>query len=86
MDYSEVQNIAKQTMNYIKKSIKSGMNLMDIRQKCEEKMIELGADSFWYWDIGAFCFSGDETAISVSGKNIRHQIKLFKIMILLQLI
>lgn len=48
MDYSEVQNIAKQTMNDIKQIIKPEMNLMDIRQKCEEKMIELGVTSFWY--------------------------------------
>ena len=31
-------------------------------------MLELGADFFWYWDIGAFVFAGDETTISVSGK------------------
>ena len=35
---------------------------------CEQKMLELGADSFWYWDIGAFVFAGDETTVSVSGK------------------
>ena len=44
------------------------MNLLDIRRICEEKMLELGADSFWYWDIGAFVFAGDETTISVSGR------------------
>jgi Xaa-Pro aminopeptidase len=31
-------------------------------------MRELGADSFWYWDIGAFVFAGDETTVSVSGR------------------
>lgn len=31
-------------------------------------MLELGADSFWYWDVGAFVFAGDETTVSVSGK------------------
>lgn len=31
-------------------------------------MLELGADSFWYWDVGAFVFAGDETTLSVSGK------------------
>src|SRR5699024_11156877 len=31
----------------------------------------LGADSFWYWDIGAFIFSGDETTKSVSGKEYK---------------
>ena len=44
------------------------MNLLDLRDLCERKMLELGADSFWYWDIGAFVFAGDETTVSVSGK------------------
>jgi len=32
-------------------------------------MLELGADSFWYWNVGAFVFAGDETTISVSCKS-----------------
>ena len=68
MKYSEVQKIAKETIEYIKTKIVTGMNLLDIRKLCEEKMLESGADSFWYWDIGAFVFSGDETTISVSGR------------------
>ena len=28
-----------------------------------------GEGSFWYWDVGALCFSGEDTAISVSGKD-----------------
>lgn len=68
MEYKEVQKIAKDTMNYIQKMIKPGMNLIEVRRLCEDKMLELGADSFWYWDVGAFIFSGDETTISVSGK------------------
>ena len=28
------------------------------------------ADSFWYWDVGAFVFAGDETTVSVSGKQM----------------
>ncbi len=67
-DYSHVQKIAKDTIEYIKTEIKPGMLLSQVRNLCEEKMIELGADSFWYWDVGAFVFAGDETAISVSGK------------------
>ncbi len=31
-------------------------------------MLESGADSFWYWDVGAIVFAGDETTVSVSGK------------------
>lgn len=68
MEYREVQNIAKQTMHYIRQQIKPNMNLQQIRRLCENKMLELGADSFWYWDIGAFCFAGEETTVSVSGK------------------
>ena len=66
--YSRIQLAAKQTIEYIKKIIKPGMNLLEIRKLCEEKLLELGADSFWYWDVGAFIFAGDETTVSVSGK------------------
>lgn len=76
MGYSQVQGIAKETIDYIKTVIKPGMTLTDIRRICEEKMISLGADSFWYWDVGAFCFSGDETTISVSGKGYKTSDKM----------
>lgn len=66
--YSQIQLAAKKTIEYIKNTIKSGMNLLEIRKFCEEKLLELGADSFWYWDVGAFVFAGDETTVSVSGK------------------
>lgn len=69
MKYKEVQEIAKKTIDYIKSEIKVGMSLIDVRKKCESKMIELGADSFWYWDVGAFVFSNDETTLSISGKS-----------------
>ena len=35
---------------------------------CENKMLELGVDSFWYYNVGALIFAGDETTKSVSGK------------------
>ena len=66
--YSRIQLAAKQTIEYIKNTIKPGMNLLEIRKLCEEKLLELGADSFWSWDVGAFVFAGDETCVSVSGK------------------
>ena len=68
MEYKEVQKIAKDTIEYVKKNIYAGMSLIEIREMCERKMLELGADSFWYWDVGAFVFAGDETTVSVSGK------------------
>lgn len=66
--YSQMQLAAKQTIEYIKNIIRPGMNLLEIRKLCEEKLLELGADSFWYWDVGALVFAGDETTVSVSGK------------------
>ena len=68
MEHKQVQQIAKDTIKFVKENIKPGMNLLEVREMCEEKMLELGADSFWYWDIGAFVFAGDETTVSVSGK------------------
>ena len=68
LDYSDVQKTAKETIRFIKTKICPGMTLKEIRALCEDKMIDLGADSFWYWDIGAFVFAGDETTVSVSGR------------------
>lgn len=68
MEYIQVQQIAKYTIKFVKKNIKPGMNLLEVREMCEEKILELGVDSFWYWDIGALVFAGDETTVSVSGK------------------
>ena len=59
MQYKEVQNIAKTTIEFIKDNIQPNMTLLEIRNMCETKMMELGADSFWYWDVGAFVFSGE---------------------------
>lgn len=56
--YTKIQLAAKKTIEYIKSIIKPGMNLLEIRRLCEDKLLELGADSFWYWDVGAFVFAG----------------------------
>lgn len=66
-EYIRVQSIAKETIKYIRKVVKLGMNLIELRNACEEKLLELGADSFWYYDIGALVYAGDETSKSVSG-------------------
>ncbi len=65
----DMQNLNRETMKYLKKNIMVGMSLLDVRSICEKFMLENGADSFWYWNVGAFVFSGDETAVSVSGRN-----------------
>lgn len=86
MENKDVQKIAKMTIQYAKEIIKPGMSLIDLRNDLEKKMLELGADSFWYWDVGAFIFSGDETNVSISGKHYVTANKTYKIMILLRLI
>lgn len=68
MNYNEVQNIAKATMQCARTHIRAGMTLAEVRARCEQKMVDLGATSFWYWDVGAFVFAGDETTRSVSGR------------------
>lgn len=45
------------------------MSLSELRRLAEEKMLALGATSFWYWDVGAFVFSGTDTDLSVSGRH-----------------
>lgn len=69
MTNTEVQKIAKQTMSFIKSQIKVGMSLQELRQLAESKMFSLGSTAFWYWNIGAFIFSGEETTLSISGKH-----------------
>ena len=55
-------------MQYISTVIVPGMSLVELRRLSEDYMLSHGADSFWYWDVGALIFSGDRTAVSVSGR------------------
>lgn len=84
MEYKEVQKIAKDTIEYAKKNIYAGMSLIEIREMCERKMLELGADSFWYWNIGAFVFAGMKQRYLYLELNIKQVIELFLRMILLR--
>lgn len=67
--YSSMQNLNRAAVKYVADTKKTGMSLPDIKKLCEDYLLENGADSFWYWDVGAFIFAGDETALSVSGKD-----------------
>lgn len=71
MTIHEMQNLNRATMDYIVSVIKPGMSLLQVRMLCEEFMLSHGADSFWYWDVGAFVFSGADTARSVSGRKYK---------------
>ena len=67
--YSSMQNLNRAAIKHVSDTMKTGMSLPYIKKLCEDYLLENGADSFWYWDVGAFIFVGDETALSVSGKD-----------------
>lgn len=71
MTIHEMQNLNRATIEYISSIIVPGMSLIELRKLCEDYMLSNGADSFWYWDVGAFVFSGNRTAISVSGREYK---------------
>lgn len=71
MTIHEMQNLCRATLRYAERAIVPGMPLIELRRLCEAYTLSHGADSFWYWDIGAFVFSGDRTAISVSGREYK---------------
>lgn len=64
-EYFEMQNLGRAAIGYIQNIVKPGMNLRKLRMLCEQFMLENGADSFWWFGVGAFMYSGDETAVSV---------------------
>lgn len=55
-------------MDATRVALRPGQSLREVRERCEATLIALGADSFWYWGIGAFVFAGAETVRSVSGR------------------
>ena len=69
--YSSMQDLNRSAIKYAADTIEIGMSLSDIKELLENYLLENGADSFWYWDVGAFIFAGDETALSVSGKDYK---------------
>lgn len=69
VSHRNVQAIARETMNVVQRKIHPGQHLTAVRDLCEESMLSLGADSFWYWGIGAFVFCGKDTTLSVPGKS-----------------
>ncbi|MCH5344079.1 MAG: aminopeptidase P family protein [Acetatifactor sp.] len=68
MTHLDMQDLNRMTIKYISENIRVGMSLSEVRRLCESYMLNHGADSFWYWGVGAFVFSGEDTILSVSGK------------------
>lgn len=78
MTIHEMQNLNRATIEYISTFIVPGMTLIELRKLCEEYMLSHGADSFWYWDVGAFVFAGDKTAVSVSGREYKTEDRIIE--------
>ena len=53
MNNLTMQNLNRKTMQYLINNISVGMSLKEIKDMCEKYMLENGADSFWYWNVGA---------------------------------
>ncbi len=68
MTHYDMQELNRKTIDFAIQQIRVGMSLTELREICEQYLLANGADSFWYYDVGAFIFSGDETAVSVSGR------------------
>ena len=69
MNYSDVQQVAKNTMSYLEDKIKQGMTVKQIVKMAEDYMLYSGILSFWYYGIGAFVFAGEDTVLSISGRD-----------------
>lgn len=64
-EYMDMQDLGRDAVDYVRRIVKPGMNLRTLRTYCENYLLEHGADSFWWCNVGAFMFAGDETAVSV---------------------
>ncbi|MFA6528760.1 MAG: M24 family metallopeptidase [Candidatus Gracilibacteria bacterium] len=66
--YEHIQRIARNTIDYLRKNIRSGLTEKEIVAMAEEHMNRHGIVNFWYYGVGAFVLVGKRTIISVSGK------------------
>ncbi|WP_227873237.1 M24 family metallopeptidase [Brachybacterium ginsengisoli] len=70
-EHAAMQDMARAAMESARASLRPGQSLHELRRLGEDALRELGADSFWYWGIGAFVFAGEDTVLSVSGREYR---------------
>lgn len=66
--YKKVQQIAKDTIVYLRGIVKTGMTEKEIVKVAEAYMNGQGVKNFWYYGIGAFVLVGKRTIISISGR------------------
>lgn len=66
--YAAMQQLAANTMQFIQSHIQVGQTVDQIKTLCETYMLANGAQSFWYYDVGALVFHHPDTLLSVSGR------------------
>lgn len=54
--YAAMQQLAADTMQFIQNHIQVGQTADQIKTLCETYMLAHGAQSFWYYDVGALVF------------------------------
>ena len=69
MNAKMVQQVAKSTMEYLETQITPQISVKEIVRLAEMYMKNAGIAAFWYYDIGAFVFAGEDTTQSISGRN-----------------
>ena len=69
MTIHQIQNQCRAAIASIASQIAPGIALREIRDLCEKYLLSNGAESFWYWNVGAFVFSGKDTVLSLSGRD-----------------
>lgn len=69
MDNRKVQEIAKSAMEYLETQIVPQITVRQIAALAEAYMVSAGVTGFWYYDIGAFVFAGEDTVCSVTGRD-----------------
>ncbi len=67
--YKHVQEIAKETMQFLESEVIPGMTEIEIKNIAESYMMGHGVESFWYYNVGAFVFVGNRTVLSISGRD-----------------
>lgn len=65
----KAQNIATKAMDDIVTFIKLGMTEAQIAQEARRLMDQMGAQSYWYYDVAALVLVGERTGLSTSGRH-----------------
>ncbi len=69
MNYKAVQKVAKNTIKFLEDKIVQGVTVNQIVKLAEDYMLYSGISSFWYHGVGAFVFAGEDTLLSISGRD-----------------